>query len=136
SEGLKEGSENPLTFANVQMAQRIMRESILATGCLHGCSHGPNSGIYLAREDPEILTTNGLQLVGRTGLEPDPLRVMSSQGVQRRSPAFNSSSPWEISSAEVWHHSCPFKVFASGIADIRYANEYSPRDVAEERGLT
>src|ERR1039458_7638117 len=55
--------------------------------------------------------------VGRTGLEPDPLRVLSSHGVQRRSPAFNSSSFWEISSADVWHHSSQFKIFASGIVD-------------------
>ena len=67
SEGLKEGSENPLTFANVQMAQRIMRESILATGCLHGYLHAPKSGFCLAKGYPEFLVTNGLQLVDLSG---------------------------------------------------------------------
>jgi hypothetical protein len=93
----------------------------------------------MARTDPELTRRDVVVFttpVGRTGLEPDPLRVLSSHGVQWRSPAFNSSSLWEISSADVWHHSSQFKIFASGIVDIRYGNEYSPRYVAEERGFT
>ena len=49
------------------MAQRIMRERILATGCLHGYLHAPKSGFCLAKGYPEFLVTNGLQLVDLSG---------------------------------------------------------------------